>query len=297
MKEINKVFEAYKSETCALKLQRDVIWVDGPDAGKYLQGQLTQDVLAMEEGESVWSFLLNPDGKVNAWLRVTQIGEHKYLLDMDSGSGEVVIARLLRFKLRTKCELTLEKWEGITIVGKDASSCADKPTSEQIAAQTAWPRISSVDIIGGDTKVLHERFPKSEQSSEFLRILNCIPKMGAELHEKTIPAETGLVEKSVSFTKGCYTGQELVARIDSRGNKVPKKLMLIACHEGMTIGDEVEVDGVSAGRLTSVASGCNLTVGLAYIARKASSSTEGKVKGKIVSIDSQQDIFPLEKID
>ena len=76
-----------------------VIRVAGPDAGKYLQGQLTQDVLAMAEGESAWSFLLNPDGKVNAWLRITQIGEHKYLLDMDSDSGEVVLARLLRFQV------------------------------------------------------------------------------------------------------------------------------------------------------------------------------------------------------
>ena len=55
MKEINKVFDAYENETFALKLERDVILVDGPDAGKYLQGQLTQDVLGMKEGESVWS--------------------------------------------------------------------------------------------------------------------------------------------------------------------------------------------------------------------------------------------------
>ena len=109
MKEINKVLDAYKNETFALKLERDVILVDGPDAGKYLQGQLTQDVLEMKEGESVWSFLLNPDGKINAWLRVSQISENQYLLDVDSDSGEAVTERLLRFKLRTDCELTLEK--------------------------------------------------------------------------------------------------------------------------------------------------------------------------------------------
>tara|TARA_Y100000768_G_scaffold50246_1_gene32764 strand:+ start:1495 stop:2385 length:891 start_codon:yes stop_codon:yes gene_type:complete len=295
MKEINKVFAAYENETFALKLERDVILVDGPDAGKYLQGQLTQDVLAMEEGESVWSFLLNPDGKVNAWLRVTQIEENQYVLDLDRDSGKAVLPRLLRFKLRTDCELVLEKWDGITIVGKDASSYSGKHSSKQIAAQTAWPKISSVDIIGGDTKALFRRFPAPEQTAEFLRIINCIPKMGTELHEKIIPAETGLVEKSVSFTKGCYTGQELVARIDSRGNKVPKNLMLITSDEGMSIGDEVEVDGVSTGQLSSVASACNLTVGLAYIARKVASSTKGKVKGKTVTISSRQDIFSLEE--
>ena len=295
MKEINKVFEAYKKETYALSLQRDVICIDGPDAGKYLQGQLSQDVLGMEEGESLWSFLLNPDGKVNAWLRVTQIEKNQYLLDMDKGSGESVIARLLRFKLRTDCELALEEWEGVTIVGKDATTYSGKSTAKQIVAQTAWLKIDSVDIIGGDTKAHSERYPQPQQSYDFMRIINCIPKMGTELHEKVIPAETGLVEKSVSFTKGCYTGQELVARIDSRGNKVPRNLMVITSHESIAIGDEVEVDGISSGRLSSVASESNLTVGLAYIARKVSSPTIGKVKGNTVSINSPQDILSIEK--
>ena len=295
MKEINKVFAAYENETFALKLERDVILVDGPDAGTYLQGQLTQDVLGMKEVESVWSFLLNPDGKVNAWLRVNRIGENQYLLDVDSDSGEAVIARLLRFKLRTDCELILEKWDGVTIVGKDASSYVGNSSLRQIVAQSAWHKISSVDVIGGDTKSLLNRFPEPKQSFDFLRIINVIPKMGTELHAKVIPAETGLVEKSVSFTKGCYTGQELVARIDSRGNKVPKNLMLIVCHEAMSIGDEVEVDGVSTGQLTSVASTSDLTVGMAYIARKVAASTEGKVDGKTVTLSSRQDTFSPEE--
>ena len=67
--------------------------------------------------------------------------------------------------------------------------------------------------------------------------------------------------------------------------------MLVACQEGMAIGDEVEVDGFSVGQLTSVASGSNLTVGLAYIARKASTANEGKVKGNTVFINSQQNTF------
>ena len=63
----------------------------------------------------------------------------------------------------------------------------------------------------------------------------------------------------------------------------------------MAIGDEVEVDGFLVGQLTSVATGSNLTVGLAYIARKASTASEGKVKGNTVFINSQQNTFPLER--
>ena len=82
MEEINKVFDAYEKNMCS-QITARCNRVAGPDAGKYLQGQLTQDVLAMAEGESAWPFLLNPDGKANL-AKNNQIGEHKYLLDMDS---------------------------------------------------------------------------------------------------------------------------------------------------------------------------------------------------------------------
>src|ERR1700748_1757567 len=72
--------------------------------------------------------------------------------------------------------------------------------------------------------------------------------MGAELTDKTIPGETGLIELTVSFTKGCYTGQELVARIDSRGSNVARRLRRIDAVGPVTSGDEVTGDGGVGGR-------------------------------------------------
>jgi folate-binding protein YgfZ len=97
-----------------------------------------------------------------------------------------------------------------------------------------------------------------------------VPKLGAELTDKTIPAETGLVgQQTVSFTKGCYTGQELVARIDSRGGHVARHLCVLRLPERVEPGAElVDSDGKPAGSLTSVASSWRRGwVGLGYVRR------------------------------
>jgi folate-binding protein YgfZ len=102
-----------------------------------------------------------------------------------------------------------------------------------------------------------------------VRIEAGVPTLGAELTERTIPAEIdGLVDKTVSFTKGCYTGQELVARIDSRGNRVPRHLRGVLLSEPVAAGSRLELDGKEVGWLTSVGMSPSLgVVGLAYVAR------------------------------
>jgi folate-binding protein YgfZ len=94
--------------------------------------------------------------------------------------------------------------------------------------------------------------------------------MGAELDERTIPAEAGIVERSVSFTKGCFVGQELVARIDSRGGNVPRRLrgLLVAGDDVPPAGATVAVGEKEVGRVTSAArSPAQGPVALAYLGR------------------------------
>ena len=81
---------------------RDLLLVSGPDAATYLQGQLSQDVVGLAEGSSSPSFLLQPDGKVTAWLRVTRTGPEAFALDVEAGWGPAVVERLRRFLLRVK---------------------------------------------------------------------------------------------------------------------------------------------------------------------------------------------------
>lgn len=236
----------------AAPIRRDVVHVRGPEAVGFLQGQLSQDVAALQVGESVPSLLLQPTGKVDAWLRVTRLAEEELLLDVDAGYGAAVHARLRRFKLRTDVDLEAAEWAGLALRGPGADT-VDAPTGAR-ALPAGWPGVPGIDVLS-DRDIALAGVPLVERTDlEALRIECGVPAMGAELTEATIPAEAGawLIEASVSFTKGCYTGQELVARIDSRGGNVPHPVRgLLVEEEAAQVGAEVVVEGATVGRVTS----------------------------------------------
>jgi folate-binding protein YgfZ len=93
-----------------------------------------------------------------------------------------------------------------------------------VAVPFQWGGLTGYDLLGAHPVAPEGAVPVGQDAYEAARIEAGFPKHGAELDERTIPAEAGLVEAAVSFTKGCYTGQELVARIDSRGSNVPRHL-------------------------------------------------------------------------
>jgi folate-binding protein YgfZ len=256
-----------RSSPGAVALVRDVVVVEGPDAVAFLQGQLSQDVEAIGVGASAPSLLLQPTGKVDAWLRVTRIAEDAVLLDVDSGWGEAVRARLKRFLLRTKATLEPGSWVGVALRGPDAASI---PTEGGHRLAVGWPGVEGVDVLGPAGVGLGVALD-DEAALDALRIESGVPAMGAEITEATIPAELGqwLVDASVSFTKGCYTGQELVARIDSRGGKVPRPIRgLLVDGPVPAPGTVVLVDGAEVGRITSSAASSSLgSVALAALAR------------------------------
>jgi len=209
-------------------MSRDVIAVTGPDAATYLQGQLSQDVLALAGGASAPTLLLEPSGKLGFWFGVTRTGDESFRLDVDGGYGEAVVARLQRFKIRTAAD---------------------------------------IDLVPGD-----DGDDGDDGAPEVERIRAGIPKLGAEIVDGVIPAELGhaVIEASVSFTKGCYTGQELVARVDSRGGNVPRHLRRLDIDGDVVppVGTELVVDDKVVGTLTSVASTPEGgAVALAFVAR------------------------------
>ena len=219
---------------------RDAIEVAGADATDYLQGQLSQDIAALGDGEIVWSLILDPGGKVDSWVRVQRLAERRYLLDVEGGFVEALIARLERFRLRV--DVTIQ------------------PTDAVIDAPLDWPGLTGDD--------------------ERARILAGLPRLGAELTADTIPAEAGstLIERSVSFTKGCYTGQELVARVDSRGGNVPRPVRLLRAADAsavLAVGDEIVADGAVVGTVTSAAG----DVALAPVVRRVEPGRTVQVAG------------------
>ena len=221
---------ALRREAGAVELPRDFLRVAGPDALTFLQGQLSQDV-DLTAGDSTWALLLQPQGKVVALLRALREADDAFVLDTDGGWGDAVVERLTRFKLRVRCDIQPLQWSCVAIRGPLAHHVAAAGTGTVVDAD--WPGLPGADLVGESPLAPPDVRRCSLEAYESVRVEAGVPVMGRELDERTIPAEAGVVERSVSFTKGCYTGQELVARIDSRGGNVPRRL------RGLVVGTNV----------------------------------------------------------
>ena len=247
-----------------MRILRDVVRVSGPDGTSFLQGQVSQDIEALGAGQSAWAFLLQPQGKVDAWLRVNQRGDDGFVLDVDHGYGAPVVERLERFKLRVKANIEMVGARAIDI---DAGASPD----------AALAVFGPLDLDG--SSVADDGWER-----EWLRIRVGlgVPAMGRELTGETIPEEVGLVDASVSFTKGCYTGQELVARIDSRGRNVPRRLRRVHADGELADGVELVADGKTVGTVTSSAG----RLGLAFVARSVTPPAEVVAGGGVAQIEA-----------
>jgi folate-binding protein YgfZ len=269
----------------AFTVARDVLEVTGPDATDFLQGQLSQDIADLQPGGSAWSFLLQPQGKVDALLRVTRRDADRWILDVDGDYGDAVKARLERFKLRVKCDIDPLPWQCIALRGGGVVGWL----GDALALDAAWPLHNGYDLLGPSPAPPSGVQPGTEGEYERLRIEAGWPRMGTELNDKTIPTETGLVPRTVSFTKGCFTGQELVARIDSRGGNVPRHLRGLALQSEAPVGASVVVDEKQVGEVTSVAG----DRALAYVGRAVEPPADATVTWEGGSVGARIESLPI----
>lgn len=224
---------------------RDVVTVTGPDARVYLHSQVAQDIAALGVVESAWTLVLAPNGRVEVLARIRCVNDERFELDTEVGFGDVLADRLNRFRIRVAAEITLDQRDlsGAPVVGWWGSA--------------AWSA-------------------GAEDEYEAARVAAGWPAMGSEIVPgERIPAEVGVADASVSFTKGCYPGQELVERMDSRGAKAPNQLRIMSVDASASVGDPiVDPDDPSrpVGVLTSVAGGS----ALGYVRR---GSTVGDIPG------------------
>lgn len=251
---------AARRTVVAIVGERDVVTVRGADATTFLQGQLSADVAALPSGSATWSLLLEPQGRVDAWLRVWRTDDG-FVLDVDAGWGDRTVTRLRRFLLRVDVTLEVERWRMVSLRGPAVGSIDPTDCGAVLATPVDWRGLQGVDLLGPDVSVPGGVVVLDEAEADALRVEQGWPAMGSELDDTVIPAEAGqwLVDASVSFTKGCYTGQELVARIDSRGGNVPRRLCGILIEQHLTdpdgVGADAEVvhDDQVRGVLSSVA--------------------------------------------
>lgn len=232
----------------ATAISHELLWVRGPDAVSYLDGLLSQDVAAMTPGSVARSFLLAPNGKLRALLWLLRDSEAVGLVT-DVGSAGRVVSDLDRFRLRVDVSVASDPIPLRSVVGPAAAIAPGWSAAEGVVtarADLTVPRYLTTDVADGIAEL-------SAELADALRIESGEPRMGVDVDEGTIPQESGLVGTAVDFDKGCYLGQELVARIDARGH-VNRRLAAVVVDDGaLAPGAGVVVAGKDVGVLTSVA--------------------------------------------
>ena len=267
------------TRTFRASLVRDVITASGPDAARDQHSQLSNSVDSLAVDSSCHAFALQPTGRIVALVRVARTADEIFEIDTDEGFGAVVLERLNRFKIRVKCELVLathSMW---------ALRNLDEPTIAAVAripgARRAWrDSCAAFDVpiatdTGSDDVVALVPALGTHDDLEAARVACGWPKMGTELTDASVVAETDVVDLAVSFTKGCYPGQELVERMDSRGAAAPHRLVVVQAN-GLAVAAPYVIDGDTVGRVTSTAGGLAIvSVVRAHLDRVAAVRSDG----------------------
>lgn len=261
--------------------ERDVVIARGTDAVEYLQTQLTQDVDALSIGESAWTFLLSPKSEVVVLGRVTKAGVGMVLIDMEPGYGAGVIERIDGFLFRTDVSFETTSWSGLSYRGPGSE--AVNRSGIPIGMLAPWPGEEGVDLVGPDLSADPAAEEISAAEFDSMRIRVGWPSM-ADFDESTTPAMSGIVGHTVSFTKGCYTGQELVARTHYRDAAPTRRLVQVGFHPCAkpSVSDTVEFEGEEVGWLTTVSDHQPLALG--YLKRAIVTPAEAIMDGTPICI-------------
>jgi tRNA-modifying protein YgfZ len=244
--------------TAALR-PRDYVAVRGPDAADFLERMLSNEVASAP----CEALLLTPKGRVIAPLVVVRRGEDDFLLLTEPGLGEAVRATLIRARFAAKCEIEPESHTSVVVFG-DADGIPNREYG-----------VPAVEVL--DAEPPSE--PAAEEELERLRILARRPHWGREIDDRVLPAEAGLTETHVSFTKGCYPGQEPIARLHHRG-KANRELRVLEVEGAPQPETEVFHGEKAVGRITSSVPG----LALAYVRVEVPTDADLTVGGVRASV-------------
>ena len=240
-------------------IAKDVIIVQGDDAQTFLHSQLANDIASLAVGASIHSLLLEPTGHVSALLRVVRHEDTVFTLDLDAGFADEVIVRLQRFILRAKVTMRRSDWVVRAFRGPDV---AREVGAGPGRAVPYWGSEDEIDVVGDVSQSPTLGEATEPEHIDYSRADARWPKLGVDVLVGDIPGTTGILSVAVSFTKGCYPGQELVERMDSRGTTAPVVVRALP-RDGLGVGARVMEDDKSVGTVTSVGA----RIALARIAR------------------------------
>jgi folate-binding protein YgfZ len=240
----------------AVSRSRAYVRVKGPDAEDFLQRMLSND---MTQRGVFDALLLTPKSRLIAPLRVWRRGEDDFLLLTEPELGDIVRTTLHRARFAAKCEIESEQHTSTLVFGDAEGLPGEVP--------------GTVEVLDADIEPTHD--PGELERS---RIEAGVPAWGKELDETILPAEAGLEETHISFTKGCYPGQEPIARLHHRGH-VNRRLRVLEVERAQP-GDEIEYEGRTVGRITSAVPG----VALGYVRTEVPDDAELSVGGAVARL-------------
>jgi tRNA-modifying protein YgfZ len=248
--------------TRSYRRPRSFVRVSGPDAADFLERMVSNEVATLAPGESREALLLTPKARVIAPLVVLRRGEEDFLLLTEPELGEVLRSQLLRARFAAKCEIEPEEHTSTVVLG------------EGEGIPTADYGVHAREVLDADAE-------GDIDELERLRIEAGTARFGREIDDRVLPAEAGLVERAVSFTKGCYPGQEPIARLRYRG-QANRRLAVFELEDDHAPTPETELragDKV-VGRITSSVPG----LALGYVRKEVEDGAVLSADGRLVKV-------------
>jgi tRNA-modifying protein YgfZ len=229
---------------------RAFLRVAGPDAADYLHRMLSNDVAALEPGASCEALLLTPKARVIAPMRVFRRAADEFLLLTEPELGDMLRDRLVAMRFAANAEIEPEEHSSTLVFGGDAAGIPNTDYGEPAVEVLDTPLEPTLD----------------DDALELKRIEAGTPAWGKEIDDRVLPAEAGLLERAISLTKGCYPGQEPVARLHFRGhaNRNLRRLR-IDSEDPPEPNAELQLEDRVVGRVTSAVRANGGVVALAYV--------------------------------
>jgi tRNA-modifying protein YgfZ len=264
---------------------RAVLALEGGEAAEFLQGQVTNDVESLEPGEGCYAALLDHKGKLRTDMRVLRLAADRLQVDAEPAGRAALrhtfetysLGRDVRFRDVT------DGWRLLSLIGPTARERVEAAPPErehsfvegEHGLHVATDLGVDLIVTAGGADGAREVAPAvSEEAAECLRIESGRPRLGLDMDATTIPQEAGLNERAVSFSKGCYVGQETVARLHYKG-RPNRHLSRPASH-----GDPIALGEREVGRVGSACISPSLgPIALALVRREAAPGDEVTVEG------------------
>ena len=293
--ELDAQYRALREEAGLLdRSDRARIVVRGSEAAEFLQGQLTNDVESLEPGAGCYAALLDRKGKVRADMRVLRLADDEFLIDTEPETGDLLQGHLSMYNVGRDAAVEADGpgRSLLSLIGPltpkllgDAPLVPEHAHREQLLGGAAC-RVIATDA-GADLLVPADAVeavtawltaegaqPVVDAAAEIARVEAGRPRVGREIGPQTMPAEAGINDRAVSFTKGCYIGQETVARLHYKG-KPNRHLRRLRSEEPLAAGDPVVAGDREVGTVgTAVISPAEGPLALAILRREAEPGDE-----------------------